>query len=255
MLNLVDIAVHYTYQTDHGLQTSIAPAMLVPACANCFAAFPQDSFACGSCRRYICGKFEENHVLFDNLQKPMILCSTCAGQQDTCSSSASSEWTNSSESFALLPAHSASGGSLRSGDSTYCFLRKVWQHMATTRLKDGYWVAMASLDGFIAAPAKDVGTWMVLSLRLASRYPRGIAVFDVDDQKSIVCAPGQAPAQAGVNSALSWIRSMGDATIGIAVHGTSFACLSVHRGRKAGCIQEHRNVLINAASGLSLVEF
>ena len=114
---------------------------------------------------------------------------------------------------------------------------------------------MASLDGFIAAPAKDVGTWMVLSLRLASRYPRGIAVFDVDDQKSIVCAPGQAPAQAGVNSALSWIRSMGDATIGIAVHGTSFACLSVHRGRKAGCIQEHRNVLINAASGLSLVEF
>ena len=254
MLNLVDIAVHYTYQTDHGLQTSIAPAMLVPACANCFAACPQDSFACGSCRRYICGKCEENHVLFDDLQNPIIYCSTCAGQQDS-NSSASSEWTDSSESFALLPARSASGGSLRSGDSTYCFLRKVWQHMATTRLKDGYWVAMARLEGFIAAPAKDVGMWMVLSLRLASRYPRGITVFDLDGQKCIVCAPGQAPAQADVNSALSWIRKMGDATIGIAVYGSSFACLSVHRDRKAGCIQEHRNVLINAASGFSFVEF
>ena len=242
MSNLVNIAVHCTYQNDHGLQTSITPAILVPACANCFAACPGDSIACGSCRRCICNKCQENDVLFDYRQNPVIYCFTCAVQQDSNSSASSSEWTDSSES-------------LRSSDSTYRFLYKIWQNMATARLKDGYWVAMAPLDGFITAPAKDVGTWMVLSLKLTSRYPRGIAVFDLGGQKCIVCAPGQAPAQADVNSALSWIRHMGDATIGIAVHGSVFACLSVHRDRKAVRIQEHKSVLMQAASESSFVYF
>ena len=127
--------------------------------------------------------------------------------------------------------------------------------MVTTRLKHGYWLTMARLHRFITAPTKDVGTWMVLSLRLASRYPRGIAVFDLDGQKCIVCTPGQAPAQADVNSALSWIRSMGDDTVGIVMHGTSFACMNVHRDSKAGRIQEHMHVLSNAASMSSFVEF
>ena len=167
----------------------------------------------------------------------MIYCSICASQQDS-NSSASSEWTDSS------------------GDSTFHFLHKIWQqHMAIARWKDGYWAAMAPLSGFITAPAKDVGTWMVLSLKLSSVYPRGIVVFDLDGQNCIVCAPGQAPEQANVNSALSWIRIMGDATIGIAVRGSSFACLSVHRDRKAVRIQEHKRALMKAASGLSFVEF
>ena len=227
--NLVDIALHCTYQTDHGLQTSITPAMLVPACAKCFAACPRGSITCGSCRGHVCGKCAERHAL------SKITCSTCGGHQDS-RSSTSSEWSVSS-------------------DSVYHFLRECWQCASTARLKDGYWVTMARLDGFISAPAKDVGTWMVVSLKLASRYPRGVVVFDLDGQKCIVCAPGQAPAQANVSSALSWIRRLGDATIGIAVHDASFACLSVHRDRKVGCIEEHRSVLNNVALGLSFVEF
>ena len=242
MMNLVDITVHCTYQTDHGLQTSIAPAMLVPACANCFTACPGDSIACATCRRRICRTCEENHALLDDLQNPMIYCSACAVRPDSCSS-ASSEWTD------------GSGGSLRSGDSAYRFLCRIWQHMATRRLKDGCWVAMAPLRGFTTAPAKDVGTWMVLSLRLASSYPRGIVVFDLDGRKCIVFAPGQPPAKAHVNSALSWIRNVGDATVGIAVHRSSFACLSVFRDRKAGRIREHRSVLLKAASASSFVCF
>ena len=96
---------------------------------------------------------------------------------------------------------------------------------------------------------------MVLSLRLASNYPCGIVVFNLDDQNCIVCAPGQAPEQARVNSALSWIRNMGEAAIGIAVRGSSFACLGVHRDRNAMRIQEHRRILMKEASGLSFVEF
>ena len=241
--NLVDVAVHCTYQTDHGARTWVTPVILVPACANCFAACSRNSITCGNCRRYVCGKCDNNRVAFNDFRDEVILCCACAGQQDTCSSNASSEWTDSSD------------GSGHCDASTYRFLRKVWHHMATARLKDGYWVTMAHLDGFIAAPVKDIGTWMVMSLKLASRYPRGIAVFQLDSQRCIVCAPGQTPAQANVKSALSWIRDMGDAAIGIAVRGSSFACLSVRRDMNAACVQEHRGVVINAASTLSFAEF
>jgi len=127
--------------------------------------------------------------------------------------------------------------------------------MTTARLKDGYWVTMARLDGFIAAPVKDIGTWMVMALKLASYYPRGIAVFELDNHKCIVCAPGKAPEQADVKSALSWIRNMSDTTIGIAVCGSSVACLNVCRDMKPASVQEHVGTIINTASRLSFVEF
>lgn len=239
MSGLVDIAIHCTYQTDqHGLQTSITPVMLVPACATCFSPCA----ACEKCRRYICGTCNEKHMLFDDLLHPNIYCSYCVDQKDY-SSSASSERSDSCS------------GSLSADGSIYLFLQRLWENMATSRLKDGYWLAMAPLDGFITAPAKDIGTWMVISLRLASKYPHGIAVFDLDGKNCIVCAPGQAPAQANVSSALSWIRRMGDATIGIIVHGSSFACLSVSHDRRANRIREHRNVVMDGTRGLSFAEF
>ena len=181
-------------------------------------------------------------MLCDDLLHPNIYCSYCVDQKDY-SSSASSERSDSCS------------GSLSADGSIYLFLQRLWENMATSRLKDGYWLAMAPLDGFITAPAKDIGTWMVISLRLASKYPHGIAVFDLDGKNCIVCAPGQAPARANVSSALSWIRRMGDATIGIIVHGSSFACLSVSHDRRANRIREHRNVVMDGTRGLSFVEF
>ena len=52
--------------------------------------------------------------------------------------------------------------------------------MTTTKFKDGYWVAMAPLERFLTVSAKDVGTWMSMSLRLALNYPCGIIVFDLE---------------------------------------------------------------------------
>ena len=124
MSGLVDIAIHCTYQTDeHGLHTSITPVMLVPACATCFSPCA----ACEKCRRYICGTCNEKHMLFDDLLHPNIYCSYCVDQKDY-SSSASSERSDSCS------------GSLSADGLVYLFLQRLWENMATSRLKDGYWV-------------------------------------------------------------------------------------------------------------------
>ena len=91
--------------------------------------------------------------------------------------------------------------------------------------------------------------------KLAAKFPHGIAVFDLDHQKCVVCAPGQMPSQANVNSALSWMRWMGNVTIGIALSGTSLACFHVLRDVKAACLEKHKVILINAAAGLSPIDF
>ena len=241
--DLVDVAVHFTYQTENGLKTSLAPAMLVPACANCYAMCFGGFTTCGEWQRYFCNECGENHLLYDDSQHPITLCCACARQyaSGTCSSNDEGASTNSL--------------GIAAGSSTYRLMRAVWEHKAATKLKDGYWVKILQVDILPNHSFEDIGTWMILSLALASKFPRGIAVFDLDRQKCIVCAPGQVPSQANINSALSWLRWMGKATVGIALRSPRLACFAVHRDLRAARLQEIEVDLVNTAAGLSPIDF
>ena len=181
-------------------------------------------------------------MLYDDTQYPITLCCACAYQytSDVCSTSDEGASSSSVENFF--------------GD-TYDFLTEVWEYTAATKLKDGYWVTMSQVNILPDHPLMDVGTWMILSLAVASKLPRGIVVFDLDRQKCIVCAPGQLPCQANVASATSWMRWMGNLTVGIAIRGASLACFRVNRDAGNARLQECRAILINAAAGLSPIDF
>ena len=214
----------------------------LPACASCYAMCSDVSVTCADCNRYVCGKCVDNHMLYDDTQHPITLCCACACQytSDVCSTSDEGASSSSVESFV---------------GNTYNFLREVWEYTATTKLKDGYWVTMSQLNILADHPLMDVGTWMMLSLTLAAKLPRGIVVFDLDRQKCIVCAPGQVPSRANVNSAVSWMRWMGNQTIGIALRDTSLACFNVHRDVRDIRLQECKAISIHAAAGLSPIDF
>ena len=185
-------------------------------------------------------------------QRCVVLCCACAAKaSESCDSG--DEGTQISDSSFESIVHAP-------GKSTYHFLRDMWQHMTTTKLKKRYWVSMAHLDDFLTRDrivSTDIGTWMVLALKLASKYPRGIMLFDLDREKCIVCVPGQAPSSANVNSAMSWMRWTGDSTIGIVLHAFRFACLSVYYNMHADTtqLQMHSKLLIDAAADLSVVDF
>jgi len=112
--------------------------------------------------------------------------------------------------------------SICGSNSTYPFLREVMEY-GSAQLRKKMWVTLELLP---CIPHRDIAKWMILSLELAREYPRGIAVFDLESEKTLIFVPFKAPCMANPASALSWLRDIVGG-IGIALCSTCTAYVYV----------------------------
>lgn len=251
--DIVGLTVSIAYQTADGLTTWSIPGKLLWACVTCSRGCLEDSKTCGVCNKYICGGCAGNYVLSDDDKGLVSLCGACARQQPSSICSRSEPNVEIIQSLLEnVPRR-----------SSYTFLRKLFRRARMSGASIGKnrrmrFARLTRLNHFFPDRfdlARDVGTWMVLASHLAKTYPRGIVILGLQTERCIVCAPAQAPSQANVDSALSWMRFMGDATVGIVSHNSAFACLSVHYDRRAQETIQHHDVLERAAAEVVLVDF
>jgi len=236
---LVDVRLTYAYQTEHdGLQTVSMPVMLVPACMACRGFCDQQP--CAACGANFCNMCSPGHACCcmwcgSRTSKcngcGASFCERCAPEHDCGSSVAiGSESSAASDGEPEKEPIGKTGDSIwqpRLREPTYTLLLDLWRPrgMPTARLKEHMWVEVASAPelcrplvdarGTRRFFGEDIGDFSLLSDALAWDFPKGAAVIHLDRQSTIVCMPGRSAHAANVNSALSWLRSLKDQTVGI----------------------------------------
>ena len=101
-------------------------------------------------------------------------------------------------------------------------LRDLWNastnHCVCMRWQKRMWVEMRKLDRsdvLLSAFGQNADDFMCLADELSWRFPCGLAVARLDQEKCWVFANGEDPHEAFVKSAISWLRHTRNKTLGL----------------------------------------